>query len=179
MATPNKLIDIIGVFTYFVQLLTDFFFPNDDIFRRLRCVLLKCAGVRISFDSKIGRRVVITERRNFYAGHHVNVNNEVYFDAYREIRIGNYCDIGFRTVFITGTHELASSGKGVRPLSETNSKPIVLENFVWIGANTTILPGVRVGRGAVVAAGAVVVCDVEPDTVVAGVPAKKIRDLKL
>ena len=171
------MLDLIGILTHIVQTLTDLLFPNDDIFRRLRCMLLKCAGLRVAFNSKIGRRVVVTERRNFCSGQHVYVNNEVYFDTYREIRIGNHCNIGFRATFITGTHELVSNYLGVRPLSEADSKPIVLEDYVWIGSNATILPGVRIGRGAVVAAGAVVTADVEPDTVVAGVPAKKIRNL--
>lgn len=174
----NRRFDFLGVFTYAVQTLTDLLFPNDDIFRRARCVLLRCAGLFVSVDSKIGRRVVITDRRNFRTGHHVYVNNEVYFDTYRRILIGNYCNIGFRAVFITGTHELLSDYKGVRPLSEANSKPIVIENFVWIGSNAVILPGVRIGHGAVVAAGSVVTKDVEPDTLVAGVPAKMIRDLR-
>jgi acetyltransferase-like isoleucine patch superfamily enzyme len=48
---------------------------------------------------------------------------------------------------------------------------------VWIGAGAIILGGVTIGRGAVVAAGAVVTRDVEPDTIVAGTPARKIREL--
>jgi acetyltransferase-like isoleucine patch superfamily enzyme len=48
---------------------------------------------------------------------------------------------------------------------------------VWIGSRATILPGVRIGRGAVVAAGAVVTKDVAPDTMVGGVPARLVRDL--
>lgn len=58
-----------------------------------------------------------------------------------------------------------------------SAKPVVIEDDVLIGANAVILEGVRVGKGAVVAAGAVVVEDVEPYTVVAGVPAKKIKDI--
>lgn len=54
---------------------------------------------------------------------------------------------------------------------------IVIEDEVWIGANVTILPGVCVGRCAVVGAGSLVVKDVEPYTIVAGTPAKPIRKL--
>ena len=52
---------------------------------------------------------------------------------------------------------------------------ITIESDVWIGANTTIVGGVRVGQGSVVAAGAVVVRDVEPYTIVGGVPARFIK----
>ena len=59
----------------------------------------------------------------------------------------------------------------------TVNAPIVLEDEVWIGAGSIVLPGVRVGRGAVVAAGAVVTRDVAPYTVVGGIPARKIKDI--
>ncbi|HPU00025.1 MAG TPA: DapH/DapD/GlmU-related protein, partial [Armatimonadota bacterium] len=56
--------------------------------------------------------------------------------------------------------------------------PIVIEDYVWIGSRATVLPGVRIGRGAVVAAGAVVTRDVAPLTVVGGVPARPIGERK-
>ena len=59
-----------------------------------------------------------------------------------------------------------------------STKPVVISDDVWIGANAVILPGVTVGRHSVVAAGAVVTKDVQPYTLVAGVPAKTIKSLK-
>lgn len=56
--------------------------------------------------------------------------------------------------------------------------PIRIEADCWIGARATILPGVTIGRGATVAAGAVVIKDVEAETLVGGVPARFIRSLK-
>jgi acetyltransferase-like isoleucine patch superfamily enzyme len=56
--------------------------------------------------------------------------------------------------------------------------PIHIGKNVWIGANATVLAGVTVGDGAVVAAGAVVTKDVEPNTIVGGVPAKVIKKIK-
>ncbi|GLI84343.1 2,3,4,5-tetrahydropyridine-2,6-dicarboxylate N-acetyltransferase [Rossellomorea marisflavi] len=58
-----------------------------------------------------------------------------------------------------------------------SAKPVVIEDDVVIGANAVVLEGVTVGKGAVVAAGAIVVKDVEPYTVVAGSPAKKLKDI--
>ncbi|MEN1969205.1 DapH/DapD/GlmU-related protein [Lentibacillus sp. N15] len=57
-------------------------------------------------------------------------------------------------------------------------KPIVLKERTWIGSNATILPGVTVGENAIVAAGAVVTKDVEPNTIVGGTPAKIIANLE-
>lgn len=55
-------------------------------------------------------------------------------------------------------------------------EPVVIEDEGWVGANAVVLPGVRIGRGAVVAAGAVVTKDVAPYTIVGGVPARMIRE---
>jgi maltose O-acetyltransferase len=60
-----------------------------------------------------------------------------------------------------------------------NSKSIEVQDHVWIGGNSTILQGVTIGEGAIVAAGSVVTKDVEPYTIVGGVPAKFIKPRKL
>ena len=57
-------------------------------------------------------------------------------------------------------------------------KPIIIEDDVWIGSGAIITQGVRVGKGAIIAAGAIVTKDVEPFSVVGGVPAKLIKRLK-
>ncbi|GAB04398.1 putative acetyltransferase [Gordonia amarae NBRC 15530] len=54
---------------------------------------------------------------------------------------------------------------------------MVIGPRVWVGANSTIVPGVRIGEGAIVAAGSVVTKDVAPNTIVGGVPAKPIREI--
>ncbi|QHN17479.1 hypothetical protein GII30_11080 [Gordonia amarae] len=59
----------------------------------------------------------------------------------------------------------------------TEPKPVVIGPRVWVGANSTIVPGVRIGEGAIVAAGSVVTKDVAPNTIVGGVPAKPIREI--
>ncbi|MBO0469147.1 2,3,4,5-tetrahydropyridine-2,6-dicarboxylate N-acetyltransferase [Enterococcus sp. DIV0242_7C1] len=78
--------------------------------------------------------------------------------------VGKNCHIGAGTV-LAGVVEPPSA------------QPVVIEDNVLIGANAVVLEGVRVGEGAVVAAGAIVVDDVAPYTVVAGVPARKIKDI--
>ena len=82
--------------------------------------------------------------------------------------------IGHNVVLATLNHEENPEKRG-----NLIPAPIKIGNDVWIGSNATILSGVTVGSGAIVAAGAVVTKDVEPNTVVGGVPAKYIRDIKL
>jgi 2,3,4,5-tetrahydropyridine-2,6-dicarboxylate N-acetyltransferase len=78
--------------------------------------------------------------------------------------VGKNCHIGAGTV-LAGVIEPPSA------------QPVIIEDDVLIGANAVVLEGVRVGQGSVVAAGAVVTKDVPPFTVVAGTPAKKIKDI--
>ncbi|TIX81133.1 MAG: hypothetical protein E5V27_17290 [Mesorhizobium sp.] len=66
---------------------------------------------------------------------------------------------------------------GQKNWSDVGIAPVTIEENVWIGFGVTILKGVTIGKGAVVGAASVVTKDVEPFTVVAGVPAKKVRDL--
>ena len=72
-------------------------------------------------------------------------------------------------------HLLSHNSEGVRGV---NSGPIIVEDYAWIGAGSIILQGVRIGKGSVVAAGAVVNKDVEAYTLVGGVPARFIRQLE-
>lgn len=79
--------------------------------------------------------------------------------------------IGLRANIITNNHVFSDRQ---RPIMEQGvvCAPVTIEDDVWIGVNVTILPGVTVGKGSVLGAGAVVTKDVKPFTVVAGVPAK-------
>jgi acetyltransferase-like isoleucine patch superfamily enzyme len=70
------------------------------------------------------------------------------------------------------------SGQGYRTPTQVISAPVVIEDDAWIGFKAIILKGVSVGRGAIVASGAVVTKDVEPWTVVAGNPAQVIKILE-
>ena len=91
-----------------------------------------------------------------------------------EIRIGERVLFGPHVTVVTAGHPLDPT---LRCTAAQFSAVVTIEDEVWVGANATILPGVTVGRGAVVAAGAVVTAHVPPMTVVAGVPARIIRQI--
>jgi acetyltransferase-like isoleucine patch superfamily enzyme len=91
------------------------------------------------------------------------------------IIIGSNCLVSQQVSMIVANHEY-NAGTIIKnqDWSESNNF-IAIEDDVWIGAGVTILPGVTVGKGAIVAAGSVVTKDVESYSIVAGIPAKKIK----
>lgn len=89
------------------------------------------------------------------------------------ITIGNDVFIGPKVNLITINHDPNPDNR-----SATYGRPIVIEDKVWIGINSTILPGVRIGYGAIVGAGSVVTKDVPAMTVVAGNPARIIKTIE-
>ena len=111
--------------------------------------------------------------KNITIGKNVFINSGCCFQDQGGIEIGNNVLIGQQVVLATLNHDLIPSKR-----SNMQPSPIQIGNDVWIGAHATILPGVTIGDGAVIAAGAVVTKDVPKNTVVAGVPAKVIKKIE-
>ena len=105
-------------------------------------------------------------------GNDVMLNYGVSVGAMRRVEIGNRVRVGPYVMIIdTEFHDLYDRERMPEP------RPVVIEDDVWIGAKATILPGVRIGRGAVVGVSSVVSADVAPFTVVVGVPARAVKAL--
>ncbi len=124
----------------------------------------------------IGRRSSIHRCCRMYHPHRITIgkhsiiNYGVLLDGRRGLTIGNNVSISEGTVILTLGHDVDAPDfalKGAR---------VTIGDRAFVGAYARILPGVTVGEGAVVAAGAVVVGDVAPYTLVAGVPARFVRD---
>ena len=110
--------------------------------------------------------------KNITLGKGVFINSGCCFQDQGGISIGAYSLIGHQVVLATLNHDFAPARR-----SNLYPAPIVIGSRVWIGSDSTVLPGVTIGDGAIVAAGAVVTKDVPPNTIVAGVPARIIRNL--
>lgn len=93
-----------------------------------------------------------------------------------KVVIGEWCAIGYNVNIHAITHD-PDDATGPEESRGAKVGDIIIEDNVWIGSNTFILPGVRIGKGSVVAANAVVTKDVPDNCVVAGVPAKIIKYL--
>ena len=136
--------------------------------------------VRTIFSKLIGKQVDNTFTllppfytdfgKNITVGKHVFINQNCTFMDRGGIEIGDGAFIGPRVNLITINHEQNPHQRHI-----TISKPIKIEKHVWIGVAATVLPGITVGEGAIISAGAVVTKDVPPKTIVAGVPAKVIK----
>jgi len=108
--------------------------------------------------------------KNISFGKNVFLNAGCKFQDQGGIEIGDNVLIGHNAVLATANHALEPSQN-----RKLNYAPIKICNNVWLGANVTILQGVTVGEWSVVAAGAVVTKDVEPYSIVGGIPAKFIK----
>ena len=111
--------------------------------------------------------------KNITVGKRVFINSGCCFQDQGGVEIGDDVLIGQQVVIATLNHDLHPEKR-----ASMTPKPVKIGNKVWIGAHATILPGVTIGDGAVVAAGAVVTKDVPPNTVVGGVPAKIIKEIE-
>ncbi len=111
--------------------------------------------------------------KNIIMGKDVFLNSGCHFQDQGVIRIGDGALIGHNVVIATINHDLDP-----RNGRRNHYAPVTIGDHVWIGSNAAILPGVTIGDWAVIAAGAVVTRDVEPYTVVGGVPAKVIKCVK-
>ncbi len=112
----------------------------------------------------------------FVTGNHIVigkntvVNRRCYLDGRGELVIGENVSISPEVYILTASHELDDAN------FTAVVEPVEIEDYVWIGARALILPGVTLGRGSVVGAGSVVTKSVEPFTIVAGNPARKIGE---
>lgn len=134
-------------------------------------------GVARMIGAKLGRNVNIEHGADFDSGLIIGDNSSLGIDAeaHGPIRIGRDVMMGPECAILTRNH---AHGRVDIPMIEQGYeeyRPVTIGDDVWIGRRVIILPGVTVGNGAIIAAGAVVADDVEPYSIVGGVPAKTIK----
>lgn len=147
------------------------------LWRRLKMLLLKSAfrkhGKHFIFDPDARYTYP-----NIEVGDDVSIGDGAMLLASEsKIIIGNKVMFGPKVSLIGGNHNTSVVGKfmyDVRDKRPKDDQDVIIEDDVWIGAGAIVLKGVRVGRGSIIAAGAVVIKDVKPYTVVGGAPAKVI-----
>lgn len=123
--------------------------------------------LKIGKETSVGMGLFITGN-NIEIGSHVVINRNCFIDGRVGVKIGDNVGISQEVNIFSLEHDIDSSD--FRP----SGAPVIIEDYVWIAAKAIILPGVTIGKGAVVAAGAVVNQNVDPFSIVGGVPAKVI-----
>lgn len=135
---------------------------------RARHLLSSCGEV--GNDVHLRMPVIIYHPESLRFGSSVAIGENVVLRAGGGLTIGN-------RVLIAAGAAIVTVGHPIEPprWNKVSAAPVVIGDDVWIGVNAVVLPGVAIGNGAVVAAGAVVTEDVPPFTVVGGVPARVLR----
>lgn len=121
----------------------------------------------IEYQAKFGDGVGISIGNNSGIGPNCNLSSPV--------TIGNDVMMGPDVKILTRSHSIGLLDIPMRMQGENNRLKVVISDDVWIGTRVIIMPGVTVGKGAVIAAASVVTKDVEPYSIVGGVPAKIIK----
>ena len=146
---------------------------------------VRTAWLRL-LGASVGRRVILHDVRffNLYrrglgglrVGDDCFVGDECLLDLADEIRLEDHVTLAERVIVLTHTN-VGYHDHPLQPHFPAMAAPVVIRRGSFIGAAVTILPGLTIGPEAFVAAGSVVTSDVPPRTVVAGVPARRLRDL--
>ena len=165
------------------------------IFGRLRASILRLRGARVAAKTSIGRRLAVPQARGIELGSRVEIEHDVYLKLVApsaRLVVGDYsfigrgCEIDVSNSVTIGAHTLLAPNvfitdhahnhaRGVRHDEQgRRSAPVVIGDDAWIGTRAVILAGVTIGDGAIVGAGAVVTKNVEPNAIVAGIPARQI-----
>jgi len=126
-------------------------------------------------------------------GQNINIEHGAYFGNGREIEIGDNSGIGLNArlsgpitiganvmmgpdvMIYTANHNTARTDIPMIQQGDSDHNPVIIEDDVWIGARAILLPGVHIGKGAIIAAGSIVTKDVPPYTIVGGNPARAIK----
>ena len=115
-----------------------------------------------------GADIILFENAHLKLGKNSFINSDCKIRCHKEIIIGNDCAISHDFTIMDSNAHLLNGDK--------HENAIIIGNHVWIGTRVTVLSGVSIGDGAVIAAGALVRSDVPAGALVAGIPAKVIRD---
>lgn len=138
-------------------------------------------GDRVTLDGKstIAFAARFTERPTLRIGSRTLISHNCLFTIAQEVSIGSDCMIASDAfIFDSSGHPADPAARLAKlPPAPEEIRPVRIGNNVWIGRRATIFPGVTVGEGSVVSAGAVVTSDVPPYTLVAGNPARKVASL--
>jgi acetyltransferase-like isoleucine patch superfamily enzyme len=141
------------------------------LFLVLRNICLSIV-LKIGGKCKVQDHVYIGNGKNIEIGDFCRINEYVKLD---NVKIGNYVMVARYVTFLGKTHNYSSTETPMILQGEKEAEQTIVEDDVWIGANSIIMPGLKISRGTIIGAGAVLTKDTEPLSIMAGVPAILVR----
>lgn len=150
-----------------------------DLYNKYLFSKVKCRLNTIIIGPDVNSNFILNHPKNILIKENVVINGDCYINAEGGVEIGRYCHIAKGLTIFSSNHNYMSNT--YIPYDEkTILKPVLIKEFVWIGANVTIIPGIVIGEGAVIGSGAVITKNVPDYAIVGGNPAKviKFRDIE-
>lgn len=138
-----------------------------------RLLVYKLSGIKIGRGSRIHIGARFFYPAHIEIGQGTIIGDNIFLDGRDKLTIGDHVDIASSVMILNSEHDVTAED------FHAITAPVVIEDYVFIGPRAIILPGVKIGRGAVVGAGAVVTKDVPDFAIVGGVPAQIIGERKL
>jgi len=140
----------------------------------MRYICLKSAAKSIGKNVCVMDNVYLHHWENLEIGDNVSIHEQCNINAFGGVRIGNDVSIAHATSIVSFNHTWSDSGVPIK-YNPSEPLPVTICDDVWVGCGVRILGGVTVGGRSVIAAGAVVTRDTEPNSVYAGVPARRVK----
>jgi len=142
-------------------------------FYAIRKAFFRIAGVKIGNGSTVHMGGKFFKPSGVSIGNDTMVGDRAFLDGRDTLTIGDHVDIASEVMIYNSQHDM-NDGE-----FKAINRPVIIKDYVFVGPRAIILPGVTIGEGAIVAAGAVVTKDVDANTMVGGVPATVIGERKI
>ena len=157
----------------FILLVVNHFLPGTRFFD-LKRILLNSCGIRVGRDSKIVGPFRVSNCSNIIIGSNCWIGSDFTVLGDGEVVVDDNCDFAPQVTFISGSHEIGSeirrAGKGIL-------FSIQVDHGCWIGAKACLQGNIEIGKSSIVGSCSLVLDDVKPNCIVAGVPARVIKEL--
>lgn len=169
------------IFKIFPNLILSFIWslllPFNGYFTKgIRYSILKSRSKTIGSNLMIGANTYIKHWANFSCGNNVSIHENCFIDCDGGISIGNDVSIAHSSSLVSANHTWLDVETPIK-YNPMTKKGIVIHNDIWIGCGVRVLDGVNIYNRCVIAAGAIINKDVESNSLMGGIPAKKIKTI--
>lgn len=172
----KRVIELLKIELFSLGYFFFYIMPGYYLANKFRAFYLKFFLQKVGKNFLVNREVTIESPHKIILGDNVGINMGCWISGTGTLMIGNNVLIGPNVTIITANHNYSEKGKPIKEQGHT-LKSVNINNNVWIGAGTIILPGVTIGENCIVGAGSIVSKSLGPNASYAGNPAKKIKDL--